>query len=825
MPRSVTFAPTLVTRNGRTYAEFTVSSAAATSQVLPPGFPASTVFAYGGQVKIPGSNQTEFVRSVPGPTFEVTRGVPVIVRWRNKIDVPHFLPVDPTLHWTNPNHMERPTAPFIPFPPGYPSAQFPVAGATHMHGLVVPPQMDGTAEEWHTFFGQTGPAFSTRDYVMPNEQPPTHLWYHDHTMGQTRLGLYAGLVGAGYFIRDPANPLDGPGSPLPSGAYEVPLTIFDRSFYTDGEMKYPRTSGNPGAPYWGGGPDGADTIVVNGKVWPNMNVERRQYRFRALVAANRSINFTLNTPTGTIVPSTLIGSDGGYLPAPKVVNNFIVGTSERADFLVDFSPFPAGTKIKLLNAGANVNTVGTVMQFTVVDSPAVPPQPLPTTFYSRPVLTPNAPTRIKFMGAITVNGNVVDSVDGLGYSSPTTEYPLVGSTEDWWVVNSGGPGHMIHLHLIEFQVLGRQAFNNTAYVQKFQLLNGLLPTTRPIVVDPTPFLTGAPLPPADYETGWKDTVRGVANQIIKLRARWAPHELPADGVKPGENAYSFDPTQDPAYLWHCHLVGHEDHDMMRPLQVVNAWSPKQAYTRGMVVAYQNVNYRVRVDHSALKAEPPNRRFDQWERVNNNDGSWQPQIIYAPGDRVLHNSRLYVTQTMHQAQVGKTPDRSSLWSEVPTSACGQFVQFCHDGTTAQANTCHDLGHAGDETACLAQLSTCLSACAVNPHAAPAPTSAGHTHANAGPCSGLCANPTTFTVPDGTEYQSGQLGGAAGCYETSSQLAGGTCSKFQTRELTVNGKRMPCAASGHFSTPLPTERNHGYCIQTSAGGPANASFTAY
>ena len=154
------FAPTIV-RDSSGHVirhEYTVSVAHTTVQMLPPGFPRTTVRAFGGQVKIPGSSHTEFVRSVPGPVFENTRGIPSLVRWRDQIAQPTFMPVDPTLHWANPTTMEPPLPPFTPFPPGYENAQFPVAHVTHTHGLVVKPHFDGTAEEWFTPFGHRGPS-------------------------------------------------------------------------------------------------------------------------------------------------------------------------------------------------------------------------------------------------------------------------------------------------------------------------------------------------------------------------------------------------------------------------------------------------------------------------------------------------------------------------------------------------------------------------------------------------------------------------------------------------------------------------------------------
>jgi spore coat protein A, manganese oxidase len=820
LPIPRTFAPIEIRDRGRVIRhEYTVSVQQTTAQMLPPGFPATNVMAYGGQVKIPGSTRTEFVRSVPGPIFDNTRGIPSLVRWRNEVTGPHFLPIDPTLHWANPATMEAPTAPFTPFPPGYDLANRPVAMVTHNHGLVVTPQNDGIAEEWFTasvggsFF--RGPTFVTRDYLKPNEQPGTQLFYHDHTMGMTRISLYAGLAGSAYYIRDPNSPLDQASSPLPRGEFEIPLIIFDRAFFTDGELNFPRTSTNIKNAYWQAG-DGANTILVNGKVWPNLNVRRQQYRFRTLAIGNgRLFNITLENQTdAALVPFTIIGSDGGYLPAPQTVTTVALATTERADMLVDFSQFPAGTQIIMRNAGATpIDTLGTIMRFTVVDSPAVAPPALPA-LVSRAALTPNAPIRIKTMhNHVDADGDAERSVDGLDFTVPTTEFPLVGSTEQWDIVNVGGGPHQIHLHLIEFQLLDRQAINTAGYLQRWHLLNGHRPVTRPIVVDPAPFLTGPVIPPLPYETGWKDTLRANSNQVMRLRARWAPQEVPAGAVQPGQNLFPIepaDPETDDFYLWHCHVLGHEDNDMMRKLPLVNSWRSGRAYAVGTVIAHQNVNFRVRVAHVSSSSQPPPARFDLWERVNNNDGTWQPQIIYAVGDRVLHDGLLYRSNSVHQAQPGQPPSlNTTLWERLPMDACGQLAEFCADDTAPDAVTCESLGLAGDETACLAGLDGCLAECDQSVQS---------------PCSGLCNNPTAFTVPDGTTFQSGALGSGAGCFETEAEILNGTCTNMQGRQLTLNGKPMPCNGQ-NWSYPLPTQRNHGYCIQVTAGGNPGASFRTF
>jgi len=252
--------------------------------------------------------------------------------------------------------------------------------------------------------------------------------------------------------------------------------------------------------------------------------------------------------------------------------------------------------------------------------------------------------------------------------------------------------------------------------------------------------------------------------------------------------------------------------MMRPLQIVNPWKSPPPYSVGTVVTYQNVNYRVRIAHTASPEEPPPTRFDRYERVNNNDGTWQPQIIYAVGDRVLHLGQLYMADVLHQAQPEQSPDVSpTLWHPFPMTACGQLQELCHDGTTPGASNCHALGHAADEPACLAQLSLCLAACA----------SGAHSHAGS-PCSGLCENPVSINVPDGTTFST-SFGAAAACLETTSELQNGSCTP-EGREMLVNRRKVLCSGQD-WAPPLPTQRNHGYCIEVKAGPPNSSRLSLH
>jgi FtsP/CotA-like multicopper oxidase with cupredoxin domain len=854
------WTPTAITSNGKVIRnQYSLSVTQSTAQMLPPGLPATTVLAYSGMAAPKGSSTSATLTVSPGAVFENTVGIPTRITWTDAITTPAFLEVDPGLHFSNPNFMNKPVPPFVLFPPGYQDSLFPVAHVTHTHGLVVGPDQDGTAEEWFTApHSIEGPSQVTNVYNMPNQQAPTQLFYHDHVMGVTRIGLYSGVVGTAYFIRDPSNPLDAPTSPLPTGQFEIPLALTTRGFYTDGNLDFPPDRGTlntgndapPNLAYWSYN-EGADEVLVNGKVWPNLNVQRRQYRFRVLAGSNTqlfdlqlcngtivdSADATTASCSGTVVPFVVIGSDGGYLPAPQTVTDVQIGITERTDILIDFSKFAAGTKIKLMNAkgigGRPAGTLSNVMQFTVQSGTAVTPPTLnPALFPARPALTTNAPTRFKVLHAFDdddINSNSFNkrSIDGMGFDTPPTEFALVGSTEEWDLINAHDPidgdpdlnTHQIHIHLLEFQVLNRQPIDPNAYRNEWALLNGHEPVSRPIVVSPSPFFTGSAIPPTPYETGWKDTVQAPGGFVTRILVRWAPQSVPAGGVSPGQNLFPIDPTSfpdpiaGPGYVWHCHLVGHEDHDMMRPLVIVNAWAAGKSYKVGTVVAFNNIDYRVTTAHTSVAGQTPDMRFDLWDRANNNDGSWQPQIRYAANDRVTWNSGLFVALSTFQAQAGQVPGSNpTLWRQLPRAACAELAQLCEGQTSTIGAQCLADGQAAVHDVCQNELSVCMSDCETT---------------KARPCSGLCNNPIVFSVPDFGTFNSPVLGTGDTCFETTSALKIGTNSNFASgRSLTVNQRLEPL--NGNWASPIPGNNNHmpplrneGYCIQVSAGA-SGASF---
>lgn len=553
-------------------------------QILPAGMPQTTVYGYGGVVKDKTTGENVYKRSAPGPTFEAVCGQTVKVKYFNRLVNPHMLAVDPTLHWANPNNMPmEPPQPWPPFPPGFPEAQSPVPIVTHLHGGENPAIYDGHPDAWFTADDKYGSAFVTSEMIYENKQSPTTLWYHDHSMGITRLNVVAGMAGF-YLLRDPADPWESKrslsGFSLPDGKYEIPLVLQDRIFNTDGSIYYPEVGVAPSVhPYWVPGYIG-DCILTNGKVWPCLSVERTRYRFRMLNGSNERV-YNLSFSTG--MSFWVIGSDAGYLEQPAEMTSLLIAPGERYDLLVDFSNCTPGEQILLKNdarapypGGDPVDeaTTARIMRFDVeadkCPCPLLPQPAIPKYLNQIPRLQQDSPSRLLVLNAEQENGTVLMmTLNGLPWMAPTTETPRVGATEDWYLINLLGGAHPIHIHLVPFQIISRQLFDATAYQKKWQEINGNPPLMhKPQDIPFEPYLIGNPVGPEPQESAWKDTVLVNVDEILHLRIRFAPPILPSCATKPGINLFPFDPSAAPGYVWHCHILDHEDNEMMRPLQIL-----------------------------------------------------------------------------------------------------------------------------------------------------------------------------------------------------------------------------------------------------------------
>jgi FtsP/CotA-like multicopper oxidase with cupredoxin domain len=594
-------------------------------QVLPSGFPKTKMYAYGGSANVAAPGQPANIQTVfssPGPTFEVTKDNRIFVNYTNNLSGPHQFPVDPTIMAANPNNAPIPTAPFAPFPPGYPQFQSPIVTVAHLHGGVTPSDSDGFPLSWFSKgLTRTGPTFDGTTFEYFNGQLATMLWYHDHALGMTRLNLAAGLEGM-YIIRDPQH--DNIAPLLPSGQFEMPLMLTDRAFNTDGSIQFNIDGDNPDLhPYWVPEYFG-NVVMVNGKAWPNMNVQRRQYRFRIVDGSNaRFYNLSLTKKDGSKLPFIQVGGDGSYLPAPVTLTSIFMAICERADILVDFSNLPAGTKIVMRNDAnapfpggdpVDPNNEGIVMQFTVQNSTAVHPKPLPATLITVPELieTPNIgnPKIFTLNEQEADGGPVAVLIDGRHFDEPVTELPRVGTTEAWYFQNLTEDAHPIHIHLVEFQLEDRQVIDRDRFKDYWERQNlnadgiqGELPLDHPPVrinvetvtdtgdgrprdflfdptdttscthPDPTSGCPTQPIPPSPSESGWKDVFLSPPFQVTRIRIRLAPQEVKEANLFPGKNTFPFDPTKGPGYVWHCHILDHEDNDMMRPMAIVNDARP------------------------------------------------------------------------------------------------------------------------------------------------------------------------------------------------------------------------------------------------------------
>ncbi|MCA9906069.1 MAG: multicopper oxidase domain-containing protein, partial [Anaerolineae bacterium] len=254
--------------------------------ILPPGTTSFEIGAYAktqqlhSQLPAPtpiwGYGTSAGTASFPAATIEVTRNTPIDVHWTNNLTGSHPLQVDPTMHWANPAHQGYPVI-------GDPFDLITIPLSPHVHGGEQEAASDGHPDAWFTpGFALKGPGWQHETFHYHNEQPPTTLWYHDHALGITRLNVYMGLAGF-YIVRDPATET---ALGLPSGEFEIPLVIQDRLFDINGQLVYPVGGDNPTIhPFWVPEFFG-DTMLVNGAVWPVLDVKPGKYRFRILNGSN-----------------------------------------------------------------------------------------------------------------------------------------------------------------------------------------------------------------------------------------------------------------------------------------------------------------------------------------------------------------------------------------------------------------------------------------------------------------------------------------------------------------------------------------------------------
>ena len=571
-----------------------------------------------------------------GPVVIAERGVAANPTYGNNLPVVGVvqanLPIDWTLDWADSAGTTGPIG-CLPDPITHdytnPLCADPWTGeipiATHLHGGEVLAAYDGGPDAWFTQSGVTGPGYPGAEYHYPNEQQEGTIWFHDHALGITRLNVYAGLAGIMPII-DPANP---PLTTLPqlTDGYDIPLIIQDRSFDTNCEIFYNLASNpqpNPTVhPFWIPEFIG-DTIVVNGKTWPYLDVEPRQYRFRFVNGSNARF-YDLSLSNG--VKFFVIATDDGYLQNAVKTGNLIIGPGERYEVIVDFKTVKGGKPgtdpvVNMFNAartpfpGGGAVIAGltdTVMQFrvklplstvadtTVAKGTAIRPAATPI----EPILNAHDPATGSITRQLTLNevigaggplelvvNNSKFNLAGVlpGCTTPLcreTELPAVGDTEIWEIINITADAHPMHLHLTSFQVLDRTPFKAAPWMNQYDALlmgNGVPdgggPPNQYNIKNADGAIGGNPAigrflkmkdrrPPLPYEMGWKDTVITYPGEVTRIVVRWDTTDtpvavVPADAV--GTSNYPFDPTVltgGVGYVWHCHIIDHEDNEMMR----------------------------------------------------------------------------------------------------------------------------------------------------------------------------------------------------------------------------------------------------------------------
>lgn len=630
-----------------------------------------------------------------GPIITVPRNQKLDIRWINTLTDTgqtnvKFWPktVDQTVHWANVGqlpHMNMCTVGSLP-PPAplifFEKYQGPIPIVTHLHGAEVQSNSDGHPDNWYTKnFTRVGPAFDKdlkdlSKYINTQESCP--LWFHDHTMGVTRLSVYAGL--AGLYSILPENPKMLPKGLTPTGLDRcggrntnvpiIPLVVQDRNFDKTGQLFYPSIGTYPiYHPRWRVELAG-NTIVTNGKTWPRIGCKHKplnpmRYRFLMLNGSNaRTFRVWLTDSEikdefGNFVegpPIWVIASDGGYLDLPaKVETNklqspitkngkLLVQPAERYDFIVDFNDKCwkkrikkygySGSLILRNNAGtvfpSNPNTdpssdTGQIIKIYVhnpitfkkcfKDKSYNPASgiPLRKTSINRLAIGTNPNVKVNKIRQLTISANLLPLAGQIQpfklllnntnwldpndqASSQFTENPYEGDVEIWEYINLDIVTHPMHIHLIEFQILSRQKFDTDAYQETY---NKLFPendpnfavgcgppgkpdlegkgdfktsishrynnypnendelTGAPIVggnPNVEPFLIGPNLPPSPEESGWKDVAPAWSGYVTRVIVKFSPTD---------KDKFPFKADTGPGYVWHCHMLGHEDNELMR----------------------------------------------------------------------------------------------------------------------------------------------------------------------------------------------------------------------------------------------------------------------
>lgn len=567
-----------------------------------------------------GEGQHSFHRDLPpsrmwgmggqsylAPTLEAHRDQPTRITFVNRLcNHPFAADIDTTLMGVS--ELDK----------TYPRASI------HLHGGLTEPQSDGHP------MASTRQGFS-RAHRYGGRQDACCMWYHDHALGMTRLNAFAGLAGF-YLLRDDhdtgrrGNPLG-----LPTGEFELPIVLQDRIFSRSTGQTIFRASTYVPQGQWEGGQFG-DVPVVNGKVMPNCKVARGLYRLRLLNASNLR-TYQLSFSNG--LPFIVIGSDAGLFNAPVISKELRIAPGERYDVLVDFSSLMAGDQLVLRNnlrLPAQVRLFGDpvitdVMRFSVQSARGLTGVGVPLRLrgglglasrlaeLTAPVAVRNM--SIYQMADLTRFPPAMMLLNNLPFDTTDVERPRAGTVEQWNFINLTTDDHPMHLHLARMKVIGRQTFNQTAY-----LLGNKRPALGVRWAPPVDrYLTGSPEAARPWEAGFKDTVYAPPGSVTRVLVQWPSQDemgfdpdapIPvsdnvAAGAPTAPDAYAAMASAAPAgsaanaaaaldavcssnapsasgalrlnpavqdsartvrgYVWHCHVLDHEDHDMMLPVRI------------------------------------------------------------------------------------------------------------------------------------------------------------------------------------------------------------------------------------------------------------------
>jgi len=526
----------------------------------------ATVWTYGQPGKSP---------VLLGPTIVAKTGRPVVVKYINNLptglgNFPLKSSIDPTIAGA----------------PGFGPGQVPPdAAIPHLHGGHTAARFDGTPMQWWTANGKQGEDYVTDTFTYMNDQPAALLWYHDHTMGATRFKPYLGLAAA-YVLFDKVDngtTINGQKVPSGYGKYHLPLVIQDKQFNDNGTLFYPTQGVSSVHPIWVPEFFG-DTPVINGKAYPYLNAQPRRYRLRLLNGSQaRFYNLTFELVgqdlTRHELPFWVIGSEQGLLPKPAMHTGLLIAPGERFDVIVDFTKIPMNSTVMMSNDAnepypdGDAPTVTDLMKIKI--NTAVPendpdtsvlPANLKLPGIPRLAATPGVPPRDIVLKETMVPGfdpaeEVPSEVllNGYHFTDPTTDIIKAGTTETWRWINLTVDAHPMHPHLVASQVVKRQTFNVEAYTAAWtDYLKSGRTAPKPNVVN---YLTGVPESPGLEEMGYKDTVKAPPGYVTWTRAKFS---LPATSLLD----YNWKTRSFGSWVYHCHILEHEENDMMRPFTVV-----------------------------------------------------------------------------------------------------------------------------------------------------------------------------------------------------------------------------------------------------------------